>query len=207
MAGRSQPTFTRGATWITVAAFIVGLLASMAAPALGQEPRVNPLRSTAPVAGAERDVVERRDRMCNQAVQLAIDKKWDAAIQSAAQALDLQRKHLGARATRSVWNFGMDRRLAGPRGPVRRGSGNVVGVATTFRHHPRPVALEHGYGSSLRRGMFSGCATGPARSATSSRRCGTELPGRSTIRRRKIRAGSRFIAAGARNSPHAVGER
>ncbi len=57
---------------------------------------MNPLRSTAPVAGAESDVVERRDRLCNQAVQLAIDKKWDAAIQSATQALDLQRKHLGA---------------------------------------------------------------------------------------------------------------
>jgi CHAT domain-containing protein len=96
MAGASQPTFTRGATWITVAACIVGLLALMSTPALGQEPRVNPLRSTATVAGAESELAGQRDRLCNQAVQLAIDKKWDAAIQSARQALDLQRKHLGA---------------------------------------------------------------------------------------------------------------
>jgi CHAT domain-containing protein/Tfp pilus assembly protein PilF len=48
------------------------------------------------MTGAQSDFAGQRDHLCNQAVQLAIDKKWNAAIQSARQALEFQRKHLGA---------------------------------------------------------------------------------------------------------------
>ena len=65
-----------------------------------QEIRHNPLRPVvaSPVSpnANDDDYKSQREKLCTQAVQLAMQEQFDQALQLATQALEIQQAHLGA---------------------------------------------------------------------------------------------------------------
>ncbi|HEY2761373.1 MAG TPA: hypothetical protein VGI75_11530, partial [Pirellulales bacterium] len=75
---------------------VAATLACVLGNSLAQEQRVNPLRPVANSAANNNGFAADRDKLCNQALAFAVREEWNSAIQSASQALKLQRIYLGA---------------------------------------------------------------------------------------------------------------